>query len=148
VTAYDKIVVAEKQKTIQDKRVWNAILGAHMDVALALKSLPCTVVVIAHTKYTGGFAGEETQEQMLRKKAMSMPGRSDIGFGLSRGPAEFWITQADSIFPVYTTFESKQKKYTILTEPVKGFECGHRYKGLDEEEPAHLRKLLQKAGAY
>lgn len=148
VTALDKVIVHECTKQCDDNRVYGMITARHMDYCMALKALPCTVIVIMHTKYIGAFGGQETPEQLARKRAGGMPGRAEIGMALSNGAADYWRTQSNAILPVYSVGGAKDKKYTILTESSRGFECGHRYKGLAEEEPAHLRKLLQKAGAY
>jgi hypothetical protein len=150
LTALDKMIVSNAQKTITDNRVWNAILGQHMDVALALKSLPCTIVVCTHTKYIGAFGGQDTPELIAKRKATAMPGRADIGMAMTPSAADYWKTQVSATFPIYSIPEEKGKgfKHVLLTVPKYGFECGHRYANLEEEERPHLRLLLQKAGEY
>ncbi len=147
-TALDKIIVNDLSKQIQDKRVWNAILSKHMDFIAALKSLPCDVFIIVHTKYVGGFAGEETPEQIMRKKASFMPGRADMAMALSAGIGDYMRTQASNIFPVYAVPEGKGYRRIVLTQPKYGFECGTRWGGLEEEERPHMRYMMQKAGEY
>jgi hypothetical protein len=152
ITALDKIVVNEMRKVYDqgDNRIWNAILAKHMDFAFALKSLPCTIIVNCHTKFAGNFMSDkpETPEQQAKKRANSMPGRFDISLALTPSAADYWKTQKNGMFAVYAIQEGKSFRRVILTQPTRGFEVGHRFTGLNEEEPAHLRKLLQKAGAY
>lgn len=135
-------------KTVQDMRRWDVLKGTMLDTLMSLKSLPCTVVANMHTKYTGAFAGTDTPEAQARKRAGTMPGRAEISLSLPPSIAVTWRGAVDAQFGVYAVKEGKGLRHVILTQPLYGFEVGHRYNGLAEEEPAHLRKLLQKAGAY
>ena len=150
LTSMYTVMLSHLRKIYSDIKLqglmYNTLLGAHMDFALQLKSLPVTTVIIAHTKVTmSGLT--DAQELATRKKSAGLPGGGDIVAEISGKASNHYKGASDCIWPVLKKSVGGKESYIVLPYGGHGFEGGCRYHGLNQEEPANLQAIFKKVNA-
>lgn len=149
LTAFDSVLLSIGKKdfpsTADQARMYGWILQEQMQFGTLLKQLPIHLITTCHSKFVFNPSKDDTGFEM-RKRAFSLPGQSDIVPELTGRGANYWKGVASNVWPLISYRQKGQKpRFTVLPYGGKGFEGKSRLGGLDEEEPANLRKALIKA---
>lgn len=109
----------------------------------ALRGLGCHVVATTHIKAAGNPFGDQAQLAAV-KQATNIPGVATVVAELTGRSGSQWKKACTQILGVACEKKGAESRFYFITRG-KGYEAGGRFIGLDDEEPANLRLLLDKA---
>lgn len=120
-------------------------------VAVPLKELKCRLVIFTHNTYNKTMFETEKNNEDIERRRLALSGtKSPEILPDMCGPAwSFWRVQSTAFFPMVVKQEGKEEKRVLLPRGSALYEGGGRWPAeIKDEEPANLRKLLEKAGMY
>jgi hypothetical protein len=147
ISTLDTILQGHHRKMVTNAKdsqmLWAGVLKDHMDFALMFRGVQANIIFTAHTQNLNPVM--ENDSTQINKMVSTLPGIVDIGAEITGKSARFYKRQVSAIFAVLAKKEKgKPARHTVLTEPLYGYEVGHRYKGLLPEEEPHLYSIWSK----
>jgi len=145
VSLYQTIYPSKQQSGM----LYNNVLIMSTKVAQPLRLMGCNLICTAHAKALPEAMVSDQAEKdkiLTKQKAVLMPGANLITPHIVGQSKAYWEGALSNVWPLeMVRAGAKVKGVFVRPYGGAGWEGGSRYHGLDAKEPAHLRRLFEKA---
>lgn len=126
--------------------LYQTLLAEHLDTLRTLRSLPCNVVFLCHSKAKATFKeGEFAEAAQVKELATETPGEFSVRMDLNGKMHEHIMAQCSIVIPtIAEKIGNREPDYCLYPNGYSGFQAKTRYKCFANKEKPNLYEMFQR----